>query len=314
MSIIANIFKSFLGEPHEHNEESGQMSFDCPSCAEMGKGHGKHKLSVNYIKNKYRCWVCGHDNNMHGDVPNLIKRYGTKSNLKDYELVNPNAFYRKKDINLIPTKVKLPKEFIKLTNSNSDKPYFNDAYIYLKRRGINDDMIKNYNLGYCYKGKYAFRIIFPSYDEFGDLNFFVGRAWASFKSPKYLNPTAEKQLIIFNEHKIEWDSTIYLVEGSFDHLVIPNSIPLLGKNISQKLRDLLYNKAKGKIIILLDEDALNDSKRLYKELNIGVLHNMIRVCTPPYNHDPSSIFKSMGNKGIIQLVKTSRRFKEYELY
>ena len=43
MSIIANIFKRFLGDPHEHNEETGQMSFDCPSCAEQDKG----KVNIN---------------------------------------------------------------------------------------------------------------------------------------------------------------------------------------------------------------------------------------------------------------------------
>ena len=57
--IIADILKQFLGEPHEHNEEKGQMSFDCPACAEdkglaNGCGDGKHKLALNYKKNIYQ--------------------------------------------------------------------------------------------------------------------------------------------------------------------------------------------------------------------------------------------------------------------
>ena len=56
--IVSQIFKLFLGEPHEHNEEPGQVSFDCPACAEdkglpHGQGDGKHKLAINYKKGNY---------------------------------------------------------------------------------------------------------------------------------------------------------------------------------------------------------------------------------------------------------------------
>jgi hypothetical protein len=44
---------------------------------------------------------------------------------------------------------------------------------------------------------------------------------------KYINPKAEKQEIIFNIGKLNLDATIYLVEGVTDHIVTPNSIPLL---------------------------------------------------------------------------------------
>ena len=52
--IVSQIFKLFLGEPHEHNEETGQVSFDCPACAEdkglpHGQGDGKHKLAINSV-------------------------------------------------------------------------------------------------------------------------------------------------------------------------------------------------------------------------------------------------------------------------
>ena len=37
-----------------------------------------------------------------------------------------------------------------------------------------DDILKH-NIGYCDEGKYSNRIIIPSYDSDGQLNFFVGR-------------------------------------------------------------------------------------------------------------------------------------------
>ncbi len=76
--IVSQIFKLFLGEPHEHNEETGQVSFDCPACAEdkgldYGQGDGKHKLAVNYKKGIFKCWVCNYQNNMY--VCTLITSY-----------------------------------------------------------------------------------------------------------------------------------------------------------------------------------------------------------------------------------------------
>ena len=313
MSIIASIFKQFLGEPAEHNESSGQMSFDCPSCAEMGKGKGKHKLAVNYKKNIFRCWVCGFEHNMHGKIPYLIKRYGNKRILKEYNLVKPEDDYVP-NIDEVPTEIVLPEGFTPLTQENSNHFKFESAYEYLTNRGITDDMIKFYNIGYTVKGKYHDRIIIPSYDEFGDLNFFVSRSWDKWKRPKYLNPEALKNLIIFNEDKINWDSTIYLVEGAFDHIVIPNSIPILGKSLPDKLKLMLYNKSRAKIVIVLDEDAYEASLNIYRELNSGRLYNKIMLCTPPYGHDPSSIFERLGSSGIVKLLRNSSKIPENKLY
>jgi hypothetical protein len=50
-----------------------------------------------------------------------------------------------------------------------------------------------------------------------------------------MNPEVEKDKIIFNEHLIDWDRDIFLVEGAFDSIFLNNSIPMLGKSISQHL-------------------------------------------------------------------------------
>lgn len=98
------------------------------------------------------------------------------------------------------------------------------------------------------------------------------------KRVKYDNPKVEKKNIIFNEEKIQWDADITLVEGPFDHIVVPNSIPLLGKALNDGYKvywDLLY-KAKGKINIWLDGDAFQTVKETYSFLNHGDLNGRIR--------------------------------------
>ena len=277
----------------------------------MFNGDGKGNLEVNYHKDVYKCWVCKDTNDMHGSISNLIKRYGNDKNLKEYKLFKPEATdssnYKKN------TNITLPEGFKLLKNCSSRDFKYNTAISYLRSRGITDDIIDKFNIGYTTKGKFFNRIIIPSYDINGNLNYFIARWFDTQKNKlKYLNPDVEKQTIIFNENKINWDSTIYLVEGATDHLVVPNSIPLLGKFISDVLMVELYEKANTKIVILLDGDALEDAKILYNRLNFGRLKGKIRICHPPLNYDASSINQYRGKKGIVALLKKTTTLEKLE--
>lgn len=313
MNYLSSIFESFLGEPRKHNEETGQIAFDCPACsADKGlyEGDGKGNLEINYNKGVYKCWVCHDTNRMHGPLENLVRKYGTKTHLKEYNLFKPEYDYNnnKETQKII---VRLPEGYKKLSEC-TEKDYKSDlAKRYLKDRGITDDIIKEYNIGYTITGDFKDRIIIPSYDADGDLNYFIARWFLKKKTKvKYLNPHAEKYEIVFNENKINWDATIYLVEGATDHIVIPNSVPLLGKFISDKLKELLYTKSKSFIVVLLDSDAYEDAVKLYWTLNTGDLKGRIKICVPPEGHDPSSIFQYLGNKGIVKLLKNSHHLKK----
>lgn len=312
MNYLSSIFENFLGEPRKHNEETGQIAFDCPACsADKGlyEGDGKGNLEINYHKGVYKCWVCYETNRMYGPLENLVKKYGTRTHLKEYNLFKPEYNYNgAKDNEKII--VKLPEGYKKLSDCTT-KDYKSDlAKKYLKDRGITDEIIKEFNIGYTITGDFKDRIIIPSYDADGNINYFIARWFLKKKTKvKYLNPHAEKYEIIFNENKVNWDATIYLVEGATDHIVVPNSIPLLGKFISDKLKELLYTKAKSFIVILLDSDAYEDAEKLYWTLNTGDLKGRIKICTPPEGHDPSSVFQYLGSKGIVKLLKNSRQLK-----
>ena len=155
---------------------------------------------------------------------------------------------------------------------------------YLKQRGITEEIIKEYRIGYTTDGDFAFRVIIPSYDKEGELNYFIARSWVPHKI-KYKNPTIPKETIIFNEFNIDFDKDIYLVEGAFDMLFLENSIPLLGKNISPLLFERLYNEANGEIHICLDGDAWDNAQKLFHELNGGRLYGKIKIIRPPKDRD-----------------------------
>jgi hypothetical protein len=107
------------------------------------------------------------------------------------------------------------------------------------------------------------RIIIPSYDLNGDLNYFIARWYPKeYNKLKYINPKAEKQEIIFNIGKLNLDATIYLVEGVTDHIVTPNSYHYC--KVISDLLELLHDKASRVNCDSFDGDAYIDAKILYK--------------------------------------------------
>jgi DNA primase len=156
--------------------------------------------------------------------------------------------------------------------------------------------------------------VIPSYDKYGELNYFVSRGINDFVWPKYMNPETDKEELIFNERFLNYDSTIYIVEGVFDHLVIPNSVPLLGKFMTEKFKHLLLTKCKANVVILLDDDAYDDAVRLYKDLNVGDLYNKVKLCIPPNGYDPSLMYEKFGYKGILKLLRSAKKMQESEIY
>jgi DNA primase len=311
MSLVVEILESFLGRSKGHNHSSGQMQFDCPACSEdegMPDGDGKGNLEVNYNKGFFHCWRCGDTNRMKGNLAVLIKRYGNDKILRDFYLVKPE-FKQKNELGETED-MKLPESFMLLDGCNPKHYKYNDAMLYLTKRGITSDIIKQYRIGFCNSGKYANRIIIPSYDSNNELNFFIGRAFYPKSKPKVLNEEAEKSLVVFNEYHINWDATIYLVEGPFDHVVTPNSIPLLGKFVHPYLFHLLQTKAKGDIVVVLDGDAWEDTKKLYRQLNTGNLRGRVRVVQLGEKYDPSLINEKFGRKKYMKVLGQSKIIAE----
>lgn len=314
--MLITILESFLGECRGHNEDTGQSKFDCPACSDdkgMSEGDGKGNLEINYNLGKFRCWACYDVNNMHGSVMKLLKRYATPKNIRDYLLVKPDAdeVHNKEFKDIVVT---LPEGYKKLSECTSLDYKSDIAKRYLYERGITDEIIKEFNIGYTIMGKFFNRIVIPSYDIDGKLNYFIARWFAKDKTKlKYINPEAEKQEIIFNENKLNLDATIYLVEGVMEQLIVPNSIPLLGKYISPKLLELLQDHAMGYIVICLDGDAYEDAINLYQQLNFGDLRGRIKIIETPKDYDPSLIHQHLGSKGIIKLLSTARKPTDDEL-
>jgi DNA primase len=278
VEVILNLLEDILGEPKKTNTSTHQYSYNCPVCDE---GRGKGNFEVNLDKSVYHCWSCGDTEGTHGPLGKLFDTYGTKKQKKLYLLVRPEEVkVREKRVK----KLTLPEGYTKFKDSNPIYPVYRQAKNYLSSRGITDEIIEKYQIGFCDKGECSGRIIVPSYDQNNVLNYYVARSWGNTKF-KYKNPQAEKDKIIFNEHLINWDDDIYIVEGVFDAFFLPNPIPMLGKHLSEYLFESLYTKSKKNVIICLDGDAFSNATKLYRELNGGVLYNRIKIVKLPKDKD-----------------------------
>lgn len=337
--IIAETYKlkslldSFLGESKNEVDESYQIQYPCPKCvAHKGVGEvSKYNLEVNLQKGVYNAWCCSqYDDEMHGSIFKLIKLFGNDNILKEYKdilrQIQQSKLYdisfNKEDFNVrnqnIECKeIELPNNF-KLFKYDEKNNY--KALEYLKKRNIGWDLIKKYNIGYTEydtnQKNMSLRVIIPSFNQYGELNYWVGRDFSNWENKmKYMNPKIDKKEVIFNEEKICWDADITLVEGAFDHIVVPNSIPLLGKALKEddKLFYTLRDKTNANINLWLDNDAMDDAKKIYKILNHGKLRDKIRIIKTTISKDPSDIYKDYGKKGIIECLKQTIKIPSNEL-
>jgi len=255
-----DVLKSFLNLSHINRDE---CLFYCPYCE-----HRKPKMSVNLDKNAFKCWVCDTKGN---NIWRLVRKFGDPSDKRKWrsfqeEVDLTDSLYEKifgSFQEAAPEAAQLPKEFISLTAKNL-LVGGRRAKKYLLSRGLTDTDIVRWKIGYCTSGEYKNRIVFPSFDEGGKLNYFVGRSYTD-DWMKYKNPMVSKD-IVFNDLNVDWKERVCLVEGIFDAVKAGiNSIPLLGSTLNEKNR--LFQKIVDNdtiVYLALDQDAEKKAAKMIK--------------------------------------------------
>jgi len=236
------------------NLKGNELAFHCPFC-----NHHKQKLQVNTETQKWHCWNC---NSGGKKLTSLLKKLDvdrkTISIIREiYGDSNYNPLTEDADTKVF---IQLPKEFISLAEEPKGfNPEYKHAMFYLTQRGISMKEIIKYNIGYCKDGLYSRRVIIPSYDSNGQLNYFVSRSYYQEEKMKYKNPPISKNVICL-ESQINWNEPIILCEGVFDAITIKrNAIPLLGKFPSRQLVEKIFMSGVTDIVISLDNDAINEA-------------------------------------------------------
>ena len=274
------ILNETLGDYYASSKE---FLFYCPRCE-----HHKKKLSVNFEKDAFKCWVC--DWSGHG-LYKLVRRYGTSSQRSEWksfsgqvEIENFSKFLFEKEEEKKEQILKLPKEFISLANKKLP-PTAAYAMNYLTSRGLNKSDIIRWKIGYCAEGEYSSRIIVPSFGLSGGVNYFMARSYAR-DWKKYKNPHASKD-IVFNHLYLDFDEDLILVEGVFDAIVAgENSVPILGSTLREDhvlFQEIVKNDTP--VYLALDQDA--DVKAM------SIIQKLIKYDVEVYKINTSP-FKDVG--------------------
>jgi len=286
--LVQSLLEVYLGKGKKLAK--GDYAYYCPVCQ-----HKNQKLMVNVISGAYNCFTC-HPQTKGKTPVSLLKKIGAPTEaileMKGY-FVNDSTKIEveKENIPII-----IPKEYISLGDISDTSLEKRQALAYLKRRMVTSSDILKYNIGYCKTGRYRNKVVVPSYDSRGRLNYFVARSFEKEPLQKIDSPSCNKSEMTGFEYYINWNVPVILCEGVFDAIAIKrNAIPLFGKTISKALMIKLLQPQVKTIYLALDDDAIMESiDHAQKLIDYGKEVYLIRL----QGKDPSEI----GFEGMIQYL------------
>lgn len=300
-SFLENHFTSITPVPTKIGEVRVSP---CPEC-----GGRKRKLYVNIESRTFQCFKCGYSGRIGSGVQGKDLMLDMGANIHDYiiddgldsYLSRPHTPTEKEKI-VTPIVKQLPAEYRPIIGNNSVQG--NQALTYLRNRGMNDSLIAEYKLGFCFSGEYANRIIIPYYEN-GELLFYTGRDFTDSLDPKYLNVSWERKHFFFNYERVvsrNGYDFIVIVEGPFDVLSMPeHAVCLLGKAKELSEEQVKLLKKFKRIYIALDNDATKDSYALC--MNIRKKFSAVYTVVLPEGSDPGILKEKM-----YDLLKEAKQY------
>jgi hypothetical protein len=309
---LTQLIESVLGKGKVTNK--GNIAHHCPFCQSRQRKLEVQSVTSDKGENPWHCWVC---NKSGKKLTSLFKalNVGRDKIAELYKVLSIQPKYSSNQNDSTfqgMTVIDLPKEYIPLFKTSESIEYKNAIHYLRSKRKITLSEIVKYNIGYCESGEYAKKIIIPSYDESGKLNYFVGRAYYEAESFKHKNPEVSKNCVGF-ELFINWTLPLVLVEGSFDAIAVRrNAIPLFGKTISEDLRKKIIENKVSQLYICLDKDAQKQALEHAEYF----MNNAVEVYFVDLEEkDPAEI----GFEKMCKLIKetqplTFSKFIEYKLF
>lgn len=260
---VAFLRRAFSKIKLTHNNDNVEVS--CPNKKCKSHGSSKLKLVVQMETQQYNCWVCGESG---AGIKRLISKF--KPSLVSEAIRLFKDFSKTADS---PTQqehhVELPEGFVLLAEaSNHPDPDIKASINYTKSRGMSTRDLWYFKMGAVTSGRFRRRVIMPSFDESGELNYFVARSVGTQSRMKYINSKVPKKDVVFNEINIDWKSELTLVEGPFDLTKAnENATCLLGCTLKED--QVLFKKIvknNTAICLALDPDVIDKSHEIARLL------------------------------------------------
>jgi len=247
----------------ELNRKGDQLTGSCP----IHDGSNPSQFSASLTKNAFHCFSsnCGAQGNVLDFVAlkeDISVREAALKIQTWFNLETGKDPPQEKEEPDPPSAEKAEKDApnppltFRLKNLEPDHPY-------LEARGLTEEAIDYFGLGFCSRGMMQGRIAIPIHNERRELVAYAGRTVTeiSKENPKYkLPPNFKKSLVVYNLHQVHGDHLV-LVEGFFDvfrlwQAGVKNAVALMGSSMSVEQEVLILEKIgiHGRLTLVFDGD------------------------------------------------------------
>ena len=253
-------FLSRVWPRHQITSGGREFKIMCPKCGDKSRPD-KIKLCIRLDNDLYHCWVC----DLKGrSVARLIRKVRPQL-AGSYQNQFGSVKYDSQEEDFI--KCELPENF-RLVMDNLRDPDAKRVRRYAHTRGLTDAELWRFRVGYS--PALRRRMILPSFDEDGRLNYWTARRCDDNPDWRYLNAKVPKTQFVVGELDLDWTSEeIVLVEGPTDLIKcsLLNATCLLGSTLPDS--SVLFRKLvtfPERIILALDGDARKKQDKIAKLL------------------------------------------------
>lgn len=262
-------------------KKEGLYNFRCPYCGDSQRTKNKTRGYLYKLKNdhNFKCHNCGVSRTFTNFLKDmdvilydqyLMERYKNGLTGKGSQTKTPELKFEK------PNFKKKAFELPAIADLNIEHP----ARMYLENRKIPEKFLSE--LYYCEKfkewtntQKHTFdktendepRIIIPLINQ-GEIFGFQGRSLKKNSKVKYITIILdENQPKIYGLDKINWEKTVYVVEGPFDSMFLNNAIAMVGADMNNSFFDSHYDVD---FVIVYDNEKRNKEmiQRLEKSIDL----------------------------------------------
>lgn len=256
----------------------------CPVC-------GKNNLAVNVQRRLWHCWTCeqyvidveGRRRAVHGagGLVKLVQLLDRLDRAQAVAKIASGGIFSYRDVARLPDN-KLHDRYVQAIKPAEpvDPPEgwqpVTEVLPFMAQRQITLDDARLFGLGWCDRGRYAGRLIFPVWED-RRLLYFQGRAmWAPLPGQRYLKslnpPSGDRNAVsselLMNLDQAKFFPRVAVVEGPTDLVRTgPDAVCTFGKRITDAQIGRLLRAGVRAIDLMWDADAADEMRGAARRLN-----------------------------------------------
>lgn len=280
-AFLSNIFSDVL-----HSKDGSEISIRCPYCGKPGKS----KMCIIIETDVYHCWVCEAKGRGLAKIIAKVKQSKVEEYFSRYASINKQ---KAQELEEPEVKIELPEDFSMIMTGDQSDPSWKAVTKYALNRGFNKKTLWAFRAGYSSTFEWRRRLILPSFDQDGQLNYVTGRSIDPENKFRYKNLSAPRKSLVFNEIDVDWKKPLLLAEGPLDLVKVKmNKTCLLGSTLG--LDSLLFHRIvenQTPVILILDQDAKKKALKIAETLaNYSI---SVKLNFPPGETDLNDMNENM---------------------